>query len=126
MKHAYRCCPAASQGMTLIEVLIALCLVGSSGMLALAAAHSTLTFAHSARAEAAGLAAGQAKVEELLSLTHASRREGFDEVEFAGERIVRTWRVRSSEDMPGLERIEVTSRWDAPVLTLLVLVAVAP
>jgi prepilin-type N-terminal cleavage/methylation domain-containing protein len=113
-------------GFTLIEVMVALCIAVSGSMLALSAGATMLRFVHAVRAEAAGLAAGQAKVEELISLVRARRAEGHDVVDLAGVEITRIWRVRTHPDLPGLQRIEVSSRWDQPELTVLLLVAVAP
>jgi hypothetical protein len=47
-------------------------------------------------------------------------------VELAGIEVGRIWRVRPHPDLPGLQRVEVSARWEEPQLTVLVLVAVAP
>lgn len=114
------------RGFTLVEVLAALALVVCGAALAVAAGQAMLRFAQEARAEEAGLIAGQAKVEEILSLLPAYRAEGHDTVDVAGVAITRIWRVRPVPELPGLDRIEVSARWDVPGLRILVLVAVAP
>jgi prepilin-type N-terminal cleavage/methylation domain-containing protein len=113
-------------GFTLVEVLVALGIVVSASMLALSASATMLRFVHAARAEAAGLAAAQEKIEELISTPRAGRVEGNDMVELAGIEVGRIWRVRPHPDLPGLQRVEVSARWEEPQLTVLVLVAVAP
>ncbi|MEO2167029.1 MAG: prepilin-type N-terminal cleavage/methylation domain-containing protein [bacterium] len=113
-------------GFTLVEVLVALGIVVSASMLALSASATMLRFVHAARAEAAGLAAAQEKIEELISTLRTGRVEGNDMVELAGIEVGRIWRVRPHPDLPGLQRVEVSARWEEPQLTVLVLVAVAP
>lgn len=117
---------ARAGGFTLIEVLAALVLALAALGLAVSAGQALLRFAQEARGEQAGLAAGQAKMEEILSLLPAHREEGCDVVEAAGVEVTRTWRIRPVPELPGLDRIEVSSRWDVPALRVLVLVAVTP
>jgi len=113
-------------GFTLIEVLAALGLVASVGVVSTAAGHALAVLGRAARAEAAGLAAAEAKVEEILSLRADRRAGGSDAITEAGIDVARVWRVRGDDPAPGLTRVEVTARWSAPELTLLTLVAVAP
>ena len=113
-------------GFSLVEVLAALGLVGSAGVLASFAATALLSLSAAAHAEAAGLAAAAEKLEELIALPPAARASGNDQTSMAGVGVTRIWRVRSDDPVPGLDRMEVTARWDHPSLTLLTLVAAAP
>lgn len=113
-------------GFTLVETLVALCLVASAGTIASGAAVSMLELARAARGEAAGLAAASDRVEALVATPAAERASGNDEVVVDGLQVVRTWRVAPDDPAPGLWRLEVTARWSAPRTTLLTLVAVAP
>lgn len=118
--------PRIPGGFTLAEVLVALSLVASVGIVASAAAQSFLRFARAARSEAAGLVAASARLEEMLALGASRRESGNDEVVIDGLRITRTWRLERDVPEPGLTRVEVTARWEHPEITLLTLVGVAP
>ncbi|MFM8409796.1 MAG: prepilin-type N-terminal cleavage/methylation domain-containing protein [Alphaproteobacteria bacterium] len=119
-------CARSQAGFTLVEALVALCLVASVGTIASGAASSMLELARAARGEAAGLAAASDRVEALVATPAAARSQGNDEVVVDGFTIVRTWRVAADDPAPGLWRLEATARWNAPRTTLLTLVAVAP
>lgn len=112
--------------MTLVEVLVALGLLASAGIVASMAAASLLQLERAAHAEAVGLALAAEKLEELLASTPASRRAGNDETSLDGVDVARVWRVRDDEPTAGVMRLEVTARWTAPGLTMLTLVASAP
>jgi prepilin-type N-terminal cleavage/methylation domain-containing protein len=112
-------------GFTLIEVLVALCLVASAGVLASFAATALLGLSSAAHSEAAGLAAASEKLEELIATPAAARIAGNDETAMAGVAVTRIWRIRADDPAPGLVRMEVTARWEHPTLTLLTLVAAA-
>lgn len=112
-------------GFSLAEVLVALSLVASVGVIATGAGRSLARLARAARSEAAGLAAARARIEELLAAPPAQREGGNDEMVVDGLRIARVWRVRPDAPAPGLSWIEVTARWEHPSITLLTLVAVA-
>ncbi|MBU6282603.1 hypothetical protein KGQ64_10215 [bacterium] len=113
-------------GFALAEALVALCLVASVATVASGAAVSMLELARAARGEAAGLAAASERIEALLASPAGTRSSGTDEVVVDGFPVVRTWRVGADDPAPGLARVEVTARWNAPRTTLLTLVAVAP
>jgi type II secretory pathway pseudopilin PulG len=114
------------RGWSLVEVLVALCLVGSAGVLASGAAHSLSKLARAARSEAAGLAAAMEKLEEVIALSSDLRSPGNDEVITDDLAVTRIWRVQPGAPTKGLDRVEVTARWLHPAPTLLTLVAVAP
>lgn len=116
----------APVGLTLVEVLVALCLVGAVGVVASGAAESMTLLARAARSEAAGLAAASAKLEELIASPSDSRASGNDATVVDGLSVTRIWRVRRDDPASGLTRLEVTARWSKPSLTLLTLAAVAP
>jgi type II secretory pathway pseudopilin PulG len=116
----------AVAGFTLLEVLAALGLVAAIGVIASAAARAMIQLTQAAHAEAAGLAAAEERLEELLSLAAADRRSGNDETVLDGVALARIWRVLRNHPAPGLDRLEVTVRWSAPSLTLLTLATVAP
>ena len=118
-------CPGPG-GFTLVEVLVALCLVASVGVLASSAALAVLAMTTAAHAEAVGLAAASAKVEELFATEAAVRASGNDELPTSIGAVARVWRVLPDEPAAGLQRLEVTVRWSRPSVTLLSLVAVAP
>lgn len=118
--------PRGQGGFTLAEVLVALSLVASVGVVASGAAQSFLRFARAARSEAAGLAAASARLEEMLALASSRRENGNDELVVDGLRITRTWRLERDVPESGLTRVEVTARWEHPEITLLTLVGVAP
>ena len=113
-------------GFTLLEVLAALGLVGCLAVVSSAAGRALAMLSLAARAEAAGLAAASEKLEELIASPAAARASGNDETSMAGVAVTRVWRVRQDDPATGLSRIEVTSRWSRPALTLLTLVGVAP
>jgi prepilin-type N-terminal cleavage/methylation domain-containing protein len=113
-------------GFTLVEVLAALGLVASAGVIASFGATALLRLSAAAHSEAAGLAAASEKLEELLATPAASRAAGNDETAMANVHLTRIWRVRADDPAPGLDRLEVTVRWDHPSLTLLTLVVAAP
>ena len=114
-----------ARGLTLVEVLVALCLVGAVGVVASGAAESMILLARAARSEAAGLAAASGKLEELLATASDSRSAGNDEAVVDGLSVTRIWRVRRDDPCPGLTRLEVTARWSRPSITLLTLAAVS-
>ena len=113
------------QGFGLLEVLIALSLVVSGTLSAFAAASAGQEALHSARREVAGLAAGRDQMEALVSRIAVERTSGFDHVVSGGTRLNRVWRVRPWLDHPGLQRIEVSVRWEDGDLMILDLVAAA-
>ena len=113
-------------GLSLIEVLVALCLVASAGVVASGAAQSMTTLVRSARSEAAGLAAATEKMEEIFASPHLRRASGNDEVITDGLAVTRIWRVQPGVPAAGLDRVEVTTRWLHPRATLLTVAAVAP
>lgn len=113
-------------GFTLLEVLAALGLVGAVGVMATGAGHALAHLGLAARAEAAGLLAAEQKLEELLAARSEDRTGGTDAVDHSGIAVRRVWRVLPNNPAPGLERVEVSARWDVPRLTVLTLVAVAP
>jgi type II secretory pathway pseudopilin PulG len=115
-----------ARGWSLVEVLVALCLVGSVGVLASGAAYSLSRLARAARSEAAGLAAASDRIESLVATDRSRRASGNDEVVTDALAITRVWHVRADDPAPGLDRLEVTVRWLHPEATLLTLVAVAP
>jgi type II secretory pathway pseudopilin PulG len=112
--------------MTLVEVLVALGLLASAGIVASLAAASMLQLERAAHAEAVGLALAAEKLEELLATTPAARRNGNDETVLDGVGVARVWRVLDDEPARGVMRLEVTARWSAPALTMLTLVVAAP
>jgi hypothetical protein len=107
-------------------VLVALCLIGSAGVLASGAAQSMSRLARAARSEAAGLAAATEKLEELIALSSHLRSAGNDDVITDDLAVTRIWRVQPGSPVAGIDRVEVTVRWLHPAATLLTLVAVAP
>lgn len=113
-------------GFTLLEVLAALGLVGAVGVVATGSGYGLARLGHAARAEAAGLAAAEGKIEELLSLPAGRRSAGNDETRRGGILVQRVWRVRTGSPAPGLTRVEVSVSWETPDLKILTLVAVAP
>lgn len=115
-----------SAGFTLLEVLAALGLVGAVGVVATASGHALAHLGVAARAEAAGRIAAEAKLEELLSLSPDSRRSGNDTPRMGAVDLRRIWRVLDDEPAPGLTRVEVSTTWERPRLTVLTLVGVAP
>jgi hypothetical protein len=112
--------------MTLVEVLVALGLLASAGIVATMGAASLLQLERAAHAEAVGLALAAEKLEELLASNPAARRGGDDETALDGVDVARVWRVRDDDPTLGVMRLEVTARWSAPGLTMLTLVASAP
>ncbi len=115
-----------SRGFTLVEVLVALCLIGAAGVVASGAAQVALASSAAAHAEAAGLLAATAKLEELIATEPAARAPGNDEIEVGGVAVARVWRLRGDDPARGISRLEVTARWSHPALTLLTMAAVAP
>ncbi|MEW6269108.1 MAG: hypothetical protein AB1689_07395 [Thermodesulfobacteriota bacterium] len=113
-------------GFTLLEALVAIGLVASAGVVATTAAVAMLRLERAAHAEAAGLAAASEKLEELVGALPADRRSGNDDTVLDGVPVTRVWRVLDDQPAQGLTRLEVTSRWDRPQLTLLTLVAAVP
>ena len=113
-------------GMTLAEVLVALGLLASAGIVASLAAASMLQLERAAHAEAVGLAVAGEKLEELLATAPSARRAGNDETLLDGVDVARVWRVLDDVPARGVMRLEVTARWTAPALTMLTLVAAAP
>ena len=116
----------APGGFTLLEVLAALGLVAAIGVIASGAARAMIHLTQAAHAEAAGLAAAEERLEELISLDSADRRSGNDETTLGDVALVRVWRVLRNDPASGLDRLEVTVRWSAPSLTLLTLATVSP
>lgn len=112
--------------MTLVEVLVALGLLASAGIVASVAATAMLQLERAAHAEAVGLAVAGEKLEELIAAAPAARRAGNDETTLDGVGVTRVWRVRDDDPTRGVTRLEVTARWSAPALTMLTLVAAAP
>ncbi|HEY8515362.1 MAG TPA: prepilin-type N-terminal cleavage/methylation domain-containing protein [Candidatus Binatia bacterium] len=117
---------AREQGFTLVEALVAVALIASAGVVASTAALAMLRLERAAHAEAAGLAAASEKLEELIATRPADRRSGNDTTVLDGVAVTRVWRVLDDQPARDLVRLEVTSRWDHPQLTLLTLVAAAP
>jgi type II secretory pathway pseudopilin PulG len=115
-----------SRGFTLVEVLAALGLLVSAGIVATLGAVAMLRLERAAHAEAVGLALASERLEELLAQAPAARLGGNDETELDGITVVRVWRVVADEPAPGLTRLEVSARWDHPRTTSLTLVAAAP
>jgi type II secretory pathway pseudopilin PulG len=113
-------------GFTLIEAVVAICLVASAGVVASTAALGMLRLERAAHAEAAGLAAASEKLEELIGTEPSARRSGNDTTLLDGVELTRVWRVLDDLPARGLVRLEVTSRWDQPQLTLLTLVTAVP
>lgn len=116
----------SESGFTLIEVLAAAGLLASAGIVATLAAVAMLRLERAAHAEAVGLAVAGEKLEELMSRRPDARAGGNDETDLDGVHVTRVWRVIDSAPAPGLERLEVTARWDRPRTTLLTIVAAVP
>lgn len=117
---------AGEAGMTLAEVLVALGLLASAGIVASLAAVSMIELERAAHAEAVGLALASEKLEELLAAAPPARSAGNDETTLDGVGVARVWRIAHGDPAPGVTRLEVTARWAAPALTMLTLVASAP
>mgnify|MGYP001451173865 CR=1 FL=1 len=66
------------------------------------------------------------KMEELIARPSSARESGQDEWHQGADRFIRIWRVRPWSGFPGLQRLEVSTRWSDQGLVLLDLVAVAP
>jgi hypothetical protein len=115
-----------SRGFTLVEALVALSLVASAGLVASVAGAAMLALERAAHGEAAGLAVAGEKMEELVALPPAERRNGTDDVVLDGVAVTRVWRVVAGDPAYGVTRLEVTARWERPDLTLLTLVGVVP
>lgn len=113
-------------GFTLLEVLAALGLVGAVGVVVTGAGHALARLSLVAQAEAAGLFAAEQKLEEILSLSAAERRSGNDVPAPSVVPLRRVWRVLAEDPAPGLTRVEVSTSWETPQLTVLTLVGVAP
>ncbi len=114
------------RGFTLVEALVAMSLVASVGLVASVAGAALLELERAAHGEAVGLALASEKLEELIALPPAERRSGTDDVTLDGVAVTRVWRVVSDEPVHGVTRLEVTSRWEEPSLTMLTLVGAAP
>ena len=116
----------SQSGFTLIEVLAAAGLLASAGIVATLAAVAMLRLERAAHAEAVGLAVAGEKLEELMSRRPDARAGGNDETELDSVHVTRVWRAIDAAPASGLERLEVTARWDRPRTTLLTLVAAVP
>lgn len=116
----------AQSGFTLIEVLAAAGLLLSAGIVATFAAVAMLRLELAAHAEAVGLAVAGEKLEELMSRSPDARAGGNDETDLDGVHVTRVWRVIGASPAAGLDRLEVTARWDRPQITLLTMVAAVP
>jgi type II secretory pathway pseudopilin PulG len=125
-RAAPRSSAAGERGWSLVEVLVALCLVGSVGVLASGVAHSLARLVRAAKAEAAGLSAATDRLETMIATERSRRDGGNDEVLVGDVAVARVWRVVRDTPAAGVDRLEVTVRWSHPALTLLTLVAVAP
>ena len=112
-------------GFSLIEVMAALCVVLAASMLSFSAGSAGLRALHTARLEAAALAAGCDKMEELMARAPARRFSGQDKWRTETGHFTRIWRVRPWAGYPGLQRLEVSTRWWDEDLVILDLVAVA-
>lgn len=113
-------------GFTLLEVLAALGLVGAVGVVATGAGHALARLSVAARAEAAGLFAAEQKLEEILSLVAEERTSGNDVPASTVVPLQRIWRIIPDDPALGLTRVEVSTSWETPQLTVLTLVGVAP
>jgi len=116
----------SSRGFGLIEVMAALCVLLAASMISVSAGKAGWRAVRTARLEAGGLAAGRDKMEELIARPSSARESGQDEWHQGADRFVRIWRVRPWSGFPGLQRLEVSTRWSDQGLVLLDLVAVAP
>jgi type II secretory pathway pseudopilin PulG len=114
------------EGFTLVEVLVALGLLASAGIIATLAAAAMLRLERAAHAEAVGLATAGEKLEELIARTPAARSGGNDTTDLDGVHVTRVWRVIAGTPAVELTRLEVTARWDQPRTTALTLVAAVP
>jgi prepilin-type N-terminal cleavage/methylation domain-containing protein len=114
-----------SSGFSLIEVMAALCLLLAASMLSFSAGSASWGALRAARLEAEGLAAGRDKIEELIALVPALRLSGQDQWRQGASDFTRIWRVRPWVGHPGLQRLEVSTRWSDEGLVILDLVAVA-
>ena len=114
------------EGFSLLEVMAALGLLAAVAMMATSGGVALTRLGWAARGEAVGLFAAEEKIEELLSLPARAREAGYDDVDFSGIRVRRVWRLQNDAPVVGLTRLEVSTSWETPDLTLLTLVAVAP
>lgn len=105
---------------------MALSLVASIGVAATSAGLTLAAMLRVARAEAVGLALAAEKLEALIAQPPHERAEGFDRIRSQGIEVNRLWRVRRGDPEASLTRLEVSSTWEAPDVTILTLVAVAP
>ena len=115
-----------ASGLGLVEIMATLCMVLAAGMISHSAAVAGWRALETARLEASGLAGAQDKMEELIALPGSHRVSGQDEWQRGASRFTRIWRVSPWDDHPGLQRLEVRTRWWDGDLVVLDLVAVAP
>ena len=97
----------------------------SVGIIAHGAGFAMMRLAVAAQAESVGLFLAEEKIEELLSLPASLRRSGNDDLVVSGVGVRRIWRIEEASPAPGLVRIEVSTSWEVPQITVLNLVAVA-
>ncbi len=112
-------------GFTLLEVLAALGVLVSVGIIAHGAGFAMMRLAVAAQAESVGLFLAEEKIEELLALPGPLRRSGNDDLLAPRARVRRIWRIDEAPPAPGFVRIEVSTSWEVPQVTILNLVAVA-
>lgn len=103
--------PAAGRGFTLVELMVAILLIGV-GLMGLAALSTTVTRSNvQSTALTTASALAQERVERFRSESYATIANGSDTRQVDGVTYTRTWTVVADDPAPGLKTITVTVRW---------------
>lgn len=104
--------PRRSRGFTLVEMIVAILLIGV-GLMGLAAISSTVTRANvQSSALTAGSALAQERIERLRTEAYSAIVNGNDTRVVDGVTYTRTWEVTNDTPNVGLKTVAVTVSWN--------------
>ena len=104
--------PRRSRGFTLVEMIVAILLIGV-GLMGLAAISSTVTRANvQSSALTAGSALAQERIERLRTEAYSAIVDGNDTREVDGVTYTRAWVVTNDTPAVGLKTVAVTVSWN--------------